>query len=201
LSYFDQMAVRIAYVATDLVLVLFRRRQELSTPGTPFGIHSRNVFDPDIDLRVARRQSSATPCSWDPIYEATEPHDGVVQRIDDLGESPQGGQDRNEFIDARRQLLRVGVDALRRRTQSGYLLGDLARVSVDACGTGTKLGQIGGDDLGGSPEFGDVVQRRADAVDQRRQRDSAARGLPQGGVGPAEHPAEPGHGADVYLWC
>src|SRR5271154_4054662 len=81
-----------------------------------------------IDLRVARRQRSAAPRSRDSIDEATEPHDGVVQRIDDLGESPQGGQDRNEFIDARRQLLRVGVDALRRRTQAGYLLGDLARV-------------------------------------------------------------------------
>ena len=102
---------------------------------------------------------------------------------------------------ARSQLLRVGVDALRRRTQAGYLLGDLAGVSVDACGTRAKLGQIAGDDLGSAPEFRDVVQRRADAVDQRRQCDGTARGLPQGALGPAEQPAEPGHGVDVHLWC
>ena len=49
LTYFDQMAVGIADVATDLVLMLFRRRQEMSTPGAPFGVHGRNVFDPDIE--------------------------------------------------------------------------------------------------------------------------------------------------------
>src|ERR1700722_8837295 len=38
LPYFDQVAVGIADVATDLVLVLFGWRQELSTPGAPFGV-------------------------------------------------------------------------------------------------------------------------------------------------------------------
>jgi hypothetical protein len=38
------MTVGIAEVATDLVLVLFRRRQELGTPGTPLGIHGLDVF-------------------------------------------------------------------------------------------------------------------------------------------------------------
>src|SRR5215469_14397069 len=49
LPHFDQMTVGIADVAALLVLVLFRRRQELSTPGAPFGIHGLNVFDPDIE--------------------------------------------------------------------------------------------------------------------------------------------------------
>ena len=40
--------VGIADVAALLVLVLFRRRQELSTPGAPFGVHGVDVFDPDI---------------------------------------------------------------------------------------------------------------------------------------------------------
>jgi hypothetical protein len=43
------MTVGIADVATLLVLVLFRRRQELSTPGAPFGVHGIDVFDPDIE--------------------------------------------------------------------------------------------------------------------------------------------------------
>jgi hypothetical protein len=42
------MTVGIANVATLLVLVLFRRRQEMSTPGAPFGVHRVDVFDPDI---------------------------------------------------------------------------------------------------------------------------------------------------------
>jgi hypothetical protein len=41
------MTVGIAYVATGLVLVLFRRRQGMSTPGAPFGVHGMDVFDPD----------------------------------------------------------------------------------------------------------------------------------------------------------
>ena len=49
LPHFDQMTVGIADVAADLVLVLFRRRQELSTPGAPFGVHGLDVFDPDIE--------------------------------------------------------------------------------------------------------------------------------------------------------
>jgi hypothetical protein len=43
------MTVGIADVATLLVLVLFRRRQELSTPGAPFGVHGIEVFNPDIE--------------------------------------------------------------------------------------------------------------------------------------------------------
>jgi hypothetical protein len=54
------MTVGIADVATDFVLVLFRRRQELSTPGAPLGIHGVDVFDPDIEkaadpVGIARR--------------------------------------------------------------------------------------------------------------------------------------------------
>jgi hypothetical protein len=48
LPHFDQMTVGIADVAALLVLVLFRRRQELSTPGAPLGVHGLDVFDPDI---------------------------------------------------------------------------------------------------------------------------------------------------------
>ena len=47
LTDFDQMTVRIADVAALLELVLFRRRQEFSTPGAPFGVHGVDVFDPD----------------------------------------------------------------------------------------------------------------------------------------------------------
>src|SRR4029077_20430339 len=49
LPHFDQMAVGIADVAALLVRVLFRRRQELSTPGAPFGVHGIDVLDPDIE--------------------------------------------------------------------------------------------------------------------------------------------------------
>jgi hypothetical protein len=49
LPHLDQIAVGIADVATDLVLVLLRRREELSTPGAPFGVHSLDVGDPDIE--------------------------------------------------------------------------------------------------------------------------------------------------------
>src|SRR6202453_4547000 len=48
LPHFDQVTVGIADVAALLVLVLFRRRQEVSTPGAPFGVHGIDVFDPDI---------------------------------------------------------------------------------------------------------------------------------------------------------
>src|SRR3984885_4709533 len=48
LSDFDDVSVGIADVAADLVLVLFGRRQELSATGAPFGIHGRDVLDPDI---------------------------------------------------------------------------------------------------------------------------------------------------------
>src|ERR1700733_9740134 len=48
LPHFDQMTVGIADVAALLELVLFRRRQEFSTPGAPFDVHGLDVFDPDI---------------------------------------------------------------------------------------------------------------------------------------------------------
>src|ERR1700750_2784985 len=43
-AHFDQMTVGIANVAALLVRVLFRRRQELSTPGAPFGVHGIDVL-------------------------------------------------------------------------------------------------------------------------------------------------------------
>jgi hypothetical protein len=49
LTHFDQMTVGIADVATDLVLVLLRRRQELRTTGAPFGVHGLDVLDPDVE--------------------------------------------------------------------------------------------------------------------------------------------------------
>src|ERR1700677_4454538 len=49
LPHFDQVTVGIADVAALLVLVLFRRRQELSAPGAPLRVHSLDVFDPDIE--------------------------------------------------------------------------------------------------------------------------------------------------------
>ena len=49
LSHLDQITIRVADVATDLVLVLLRRRQELSTTGAPFGVHGLDVLDPDVE--------------------------------------------------------------------------------------------------------------------------------------------------------
>ena len=49
LPHLDQMTVGIADVAADLVLVLLWWRQELSAPGTPFGVHGLDVFDPNIE--------------------------------------------------------------------------------------------------------------------------------------------------------
>jgi hypothetical protein len=49
LPHLDQMTVGIADVATNLVLVLHRGRQELSTPSAPFGVHGLDVCDPDIE--------------------------------------------------------------------------------------------------------------------------------------------------------
>src|SRR6202451_1427492 len=43
------MTVGIADVAALLVLVLFRRGQELRTAGAPFGVHGVDVFDPDVE--------------------------------------------------------------------------------------------------------------------------------------------------------
>src|SRR5271156_4190688 len=45
----DDVTVGITDVATDLVLVLLRRRQELRAPGAPFGVHGVDVGDPDIE--------------------------------------------------------------------------------------------------------------------------------------------------------
>jgi AcrR family transcriptional regulator len=60
LPHFDQITVGIADIAAGLVLVMFRRRQELSTPGAPFGVHGLDVFNPDIEeaadpVGIARR--------------------------------------------------------------------------------------------------------------------------------------------------
>src|SRR5580700_866212 len=45
----DDVPVGISDVATDLVLVLLRWRQELRTPGAPFGVHGVDVCDTDIE--------------------------------------------------------------------------------------------------------------------------------------------------------
>ena len=45
----DKITVGIADIAPDLVLVLLRRCQELSTPVAPFGVDRLNVCDPDIE--------------------------------------------------------------------------------------------------------------------------------------------------------
>jgi len=45
----DDVPIGISDVATDLVLVLLRRRQELRAPGAPFGVHGVDVRDPDIE--------------------------------------------------------------------------------------------------------------------------------------------------------
>jgi hypothetical protein len=60
LPHFDQVTVGIADVAAFLVLVLFRRGQELRAPGAPFGVHGLDVLDPDIEeaadpVGIARR--------------------------------------------------------------------------------------------------------------------------------------------------
>ena len=60
LPHFDQVAVGIADVAAGLVLVLFRRGQELGAAGAPLGVHGLNVLDPDVEeaadpVGVARR--------------------------------------------------------------------------------------------------------------------------------------------------
>src|SRR5271165_336914 len=57
LPHFDQMTVGIADVAALLELVLFRRRQEFSTPGAPFGVHGLDVFNPDIEEAADRSGS------------------------------------------------------------------------------------------------------------------------------------------------
>jgi DNA-binding MarR family transcriptional regulator len=56
----DQITVGIADVAADFVLVVFRRREELSAPCAPFGVHGLDVPDPYIDeaadpVGIARR--------------------------------------------------------------------------------------------------------------------------------------------------
>ena len=49
LSHFDQVTIGITDVATDLVLVLLRRRQELSTTRAPFGIHGMHVSYSNVE--------------------------------------------------------------------------------------------------------------------------------------------------------
>jgi hypothetical protein len=41
MPYFDQMTIGIADVAADLVLVMFRGRQKVSAPSTPFRVHGQ----------------------------------------------------------------------------------------------------------------------------------------------------------------
>jgi len=45
----DDVTVGISDVATDLVLVLLRRRQELGAPGAQFGVHGVDICDHDIE--------------------------------------------------------------------------------------------------------------------------------------------------------
>ena len=54
---FDDVTVGISDVATDLVLVLLRRRQGLRAPGAPFVIHGVDVCDPDIEEAATRSGS------------------------------------------------------------------------------------------------------------------------------------------------
>src|SRR5580693_7811769 len=49
LPHFDQVTVGIADIAALLVLVLFRRGQELGAPGAPGGVHGIDVLDPDVE--------------------------------------------------------------------------------------------------------------------------------------------------------
>jgi hypothetical protein len=58
-----EVTVGIADVAARLVLVPFRRRQELGTAGAPFGVLGLDVFDPEIEeaadpVGIARRLQS-----------------------------------------------------------------------------------------------------------------------------------------------
>src|SRR5579871_6273360 len=45
----DDVTIGVSDVATDLIRVLLWRRQELRTPGAPFGVHGVDVDDPDIE--------------------------------------------------------------------------------------------------------------------------------------------------------
>jgi hypothetical protein len=45
----DDVIVGISDVATDLVLVLLRRRQELRAPRAPSGVRGVDICDPDIE--------------------------------------------------------------------------------------------------------------------------------------------------------
>src|SRR4029078_6112816 len=56
----DDVTIGIADVATDLVLVLLRRRQELRAAGAPLCVHGVDVCDPDVEeaadlVRMVRR--------------------------------------------------------------------------------------------------------------------------------------------------
>ena len=61
LTHLDQMTVGVPDVATDPILVLPRRRQELSTPGTRFGVHGHDVFDPILRKLLTRSGSAGLP--------------------------------------------------------------------------------------------------------------------------------------------
>src|SRR5205807_4178059 len=49
LADLDQMAVRVADVAADLVLVLLGRREELSPARAPFGVHGLDIRHADVE--------------------------------------------------------------------------------------------------------------------------------------------------------
>src|SRR5580692_2442966 len=49
LADLDQVAVRVADIAADLVLMLLWFRQKVSTPGAPLGIYRVNVRNPDVE--------------------------------------------------------------------------------------------------------------------------------------------------------
>ncbi len=49
LADLDQMAVRVADVAADLVLVLLGRREELSPARAPFGVHGLDIGHADVE--------------------------------------------------------------------------------------------------------------------------------------------------------
>src|ERR1700733_2700636 len=96
LPHLDQMTVGIADVAADLVLVLLRRSQELSTPGAPIGVHRGDVFDPDIEegadpVKIAWRLQGDR---WLVVGRASADVDddpGVGQR--DIGQPSGAGED------------------------------------------------------------------------------------------------------------
>src|SRR2546421_4616846 len=49
LAYLDQVAVRIPDIAADLILMLFRRSEELGPTRAPLGVDGLDVRDPDVE--------------------------------------------------------------------------------------------------------------------------------------------------------